>query len=367
MITRIEIDGFKSFMDFELDVPPFLVVMGGNASGKSNLVDALTVLKGDGHRGRDPFDEGAVGDRGIPAELFHQFDDGTRASRLRIAVECDVPQPDEEPTDVWHIERSATYDAVESVIDATSLEGSVVPRDPEDYSAEFLPWLPFEIDNWIPLSLIPQVMRGRGLVTDRRPLQIDGSNLAAVLGRISGSTGVEWEELLADAVALLPELRDIRVERSREYWDLELYSRGSGWMSSRTASDGTLRVLAILAAAHDPHGPSVVIVDEVENGLHPSRLAELVRRLRSITHASQQAGPLRQIIVTTHSPVVLSALYPEHEDEVVFLTTAFGPHTVDGKKVGSMRTVVRPVGGAGLPREIVRGLLGTVRPLEPRL
>ena len=41
MITRIEIDGFKSFADFSLGVPPFLLLVGANASGKSNLLDAL--------------------------------------------------------------------------------------------------------------------------------------------------------------------------------------------------------------------------------------------------------------------------------------------------------------------------------------
>ncbi len=44
MITRIEIDGFKSFLNFELDVPPLLALIGPNASGKSNFFDALTFL-----------------------------------------------------------------------------------------------------------------------------------------------------------------------------------------------------------------------------------------------------------------------------------------------------------------------------------
>ena len=44
MITRIEIDGFKSFENFALDLPPFLVLIGTNASGKSNLLDALTFV-----------------------------------------------------------------------------------------------------------------------------------------------------------------------------------------------------------------------------------------------------------------------------------------------------------------------------------
>ena len=361
MITRIEIDGFKSFVDFDLEVPPFLVVMGGNASGKSNLVDALRSLS-DAVQGADPFRVGIRNVRGVPAELFHQFEDGSRANRLEIAVDCRTYPPDGSAAQDGRIERTARYDAAQAEIVAGTVEAGFGSRD-RDEAAELTV---AELRSWVTLSLVPQLMRDRGLVTDRSPLQTNGGNLAAVLGRISISDAQLWEELLADAVALLPELRGIRVERSREYWDLELQSRGSGWMSARTASDGTLRVLAALAAMLDPLGPSVVVLDEVENGLHPARLAELVRRLRSITRASQHDGPRRQLILTTHSPVVLSALYPEHKDEVVFLSTAFGPRVIEGRKVGSLRTVVRPSDGADLPRAMVRGVIDTVRPLEPR-
>lgn len=360
MITRIEIDGFKSFMDFKLDVPPFLVVMGGNASGKSNLVDALRALSGKAS-GIDVFRVGESSSRGIPVELFHQFEDNTRADALRIAVECTVLREDGAAGGSWLLSRTARYDATASKITSPAPTVSRVNAPMEIDSFEIVPR---ELKSWVPLSLVPQTMRERGLATDDRPLQPDGGNLAAVLGRISISDGLLWEELLGDAVALLPELREIRVERSREYWDLELRYRGTGWMSARTASDGTLRVLAILAAMLDSIGPSVVILDEVENGLHPSRLTELVRRLRAITYVSQTGGPQRQLILMTHSPVVLSALYPEHENEVVFLNTAFGPRIVDGRKIGSLRTVVHPVGETGLPRALVQSILGTVRQLE---
>ncbi|MFI6072759.1 AAA family ATPase [Actinoplanes sp. NPDC051343] len=46
MLTRIEIDGFKTFRDFALDLPPFLVLLGPNGAGKSNLSDALDFLSG---------------------------------------------------------------------------------------------------------------------------------------------------------------------------------------------------------------------------------------------------------------------------------------------------------------------------------
>lgn len=351
MITRIEIDGFKSFVDFELDVPPFLVVMGENAGGKSNLVDALMALAG-GLRPDDPLEVGAAGDRGIPAELFHQYEDGTRADSLSITAHA-VSAVGGTTFKLW---RDARYNNQSSAVDV----GSLTSQPVEDAGAGYDPNEP---SAWVALNLMPSSMRGRALASDRRALQSTGSNLAAVLGRAS-EDAVAWEILLADAVALLPELRDIRVSRNRDYWELEIKSRGSGWMSAHTASDGTLRVLAILGAAHDPDHPGVLIVDEVENGLHPSRLAELIRRLRRITSDSLVAGPVRQMILTTHSPVVLSALYPEHENEIVFLSTAYGPSTVEGRKVGSLRTVVEPVGGDNLPRSLVRYILSAVQPME---
>jgi AAA15 family ATPase/GTPase len=44
MITRIEIDGFKSFKNFEMDFTPLTMIAGSNASGSSNLFEALQLL-----------------------------------------------------------------------------------------------------------------------------------------------------------------------------------------------------------------------------------------------------------------------------------------------------------------------------------
>ena len=44
MITRIELDGFKTFQDFSLDLSPLQVIVGANGVGKSNLFDALQLL-----------------------------------------------------------------------------------------------------------------------------------------------------------------------------------------------------------------------------------------------------------------------------------------------------------------------------------
>lgn len=83
MLTRIEIDGFKSFESFELDLQPLTAVVGPNASGKSNLFDALRFLSS-----LAQFDiRTAMQDlRGEPLELFRQTSSGN-ATEMAFALE----------------------------------------------------------------------------------------------------------------------------------------------------------------------------------------------------------------------------------------------------------------------------------------
>lgn len=95
MLTRIEIDGFKTFRDFALDVPPFLVVLGRNGAGKSNLFDALRFLS---RLAADPVVEAAQHIRGDLLELLHCDADGRRDRTMRFAVEVLL---DEKITDAF--------------------------------------------------------------------------------------------------------------------------------------------------------------------------------------------------------------------------------------------------------------------------
>src|ERR1019366_493102 len=69
MITRIEIDGFKTFEGFSLDIQPFTAIVGPNASGKSNLFDALRFLS---LLAQVDIRTAMQDLRGLPEELFRQ-------------------------------------------------------------------------------------------------------------------------------------------------------------------------------------------------------------------------------------------------------------------------------------------------------
>ena len=71
-------------------------------------------------------------------------------------------------------------------------------------------------------------------------------------------------------------------------------------------SDGTLRFAAIAAALFQPDMPKVMTIEEIENGIHASRLRLLVELLRNQTEISDT-----QLFVTTHSPIVLAWLQAE--------------------------------------------------------
>jgi predicted ATPase len=88
MLTRIEIDGFKSYEGFELDLSPHVVILGANGVGKSNLFDALHFLSA---LGQGSVADAARGLRGTPEQLFSFDAEGQPRTAMSFAVEVLVP------------------------------------------------------------------------------------------------------------------------------------------------------------------------------------------------------------------------------------------------------------------------------------
>src|SRR5260221_12770773 len=84
VLTKIEIDGFKTFKDFKVELAPFQVIVGPNGSGKSNLFDALKLLS---LLTDNDLSTAFQGLRGDADELFTTLPDGKSVDQIRIAVE----------------------------------------------------------------------------------------------------------------------------------------------------------------------------------------------------------------------------------------------------------------------------------------
>lgn len=85
MITYININGFKTFRNFEMYFSPFTVIAGVNAAGKSNLFDALSLLSG--MATDTPLYKVLSGQRGELDELFTLYENGERAKEMSFVVE----------------------------------------------------------------------------------------------------------------------------------------------------------------------------------------------------------------------------------------------------------------------------------------
>jgi predicted ATPase len=81
-------------------------------------------------------------------------------------------------------------------------------------------------------------------------------------------------------------------------------------------SDGAILVLGFIALSHLPEPPSLLLLEEPENGIYPKRLEQIIHLLKEFVH-HKRGTPFPQIIMTTHSPYVLSFFEPE---EVTFLS-----------------------------------------------
>ena len=95
-----------------------------------------------------------------------------------------------------------------------------------------------------------------------------------------------------------------------------LETQGGHSIRAQQASDGAILFLGFLALANLPEPPSLLLIEEPENGIYPKRLGEVIQLLKQLVNRTD-GKPFPQIILSTHSPYVLSFFEPE---EVTFLS-----------------------------------------------
>lgn len=138
-----------------------------------------------------------------------------------------------------------------------------------------------------------------------RGFKPDGSNLPWVIESLRSSSPSRFADWVAHLRTALPDLRDITtIERPDDrHRYLQLCYDGGLTVPSWMASDGTLRLLALTLPAYLPDFTGVYLIEEPENGIHPRAVETLYQSLSSVYSA--------QILMATHSPVILSIVEPD--------------------------------------------------------
>jgi len=182
-----------------------------------------------------------------------------------------------------------------------------------------------EMESWRTLFLEPAEMRSPSSPSDESSIDRHGANLPATIDRMRRNEtgrGYVLTSLSNKLAELIDEVREVNVRTDEGTQTLLLEVRGrDGVLRPAVAlSDGTLRFLVLATLAIDPEAKGLLCLEEPENGIHPERVPAMVRLLKDIAvdpgYPVDPENPLRQVVINTHSPAVVSAVAP---DDIVYL------------------------------------------------
>ena len=359
MISRIVLTNFKSFLRTELALGPFTVIVGPNASGKSNIRDAFRFLHGVG-RGYTLAD--IIGGRygaGGQSEWIQMRGSGNEIVRFgaksfklgasfhlrkrRFHYTIEVEKLDN-PRQAYNVKSEALYlggeylfsshpggdDRVNSQEDENHLllrmaktggqkkYGNRITTRPDQPALtqisdsklvsrgqkEFIDLIIQDLASIKFLDLVPDAMR-QPAFPGQVVLGDTGDNLPTVLQEICSQTDrkdvlTQWVRELApmDVVDFAFPINPITGQVQ-----LQLIEGNGNTVSAYSASDSTLRFLAMLAALLGANPAKLYFFEEIDNGIHPSRL----RLLLDLIETQTGKGNL-QVVTTTHSPDLLSMI-----------------------------------------------------------
>ena len=149
----------------------------------------------------------------------------------------------------------------------------------------------------------------------------DGANIAEYLKDIRDSDQSAFQGIVETLQYVLPYVQDLQpklisaLDRNFILQVTESDFEVAGWL----LSTGTLRFLGILALLRHPKPPSLILVEELENGLDPRTLNLVIDEIRNALEAGKT-----QIIATTHSPYLLDLL---HLSQIVLVERLDGQPT----------------------------------------
>lgn len=195
-----------------------------------------------------------------------------------------------------------------------------------------------ELQSWRLLQLEPSKLRASDEFSDDPYITWEGAHVPSALERIK-----RYEEISNRVATLLPEVKSVSVDvdMTRRTKTLALEQRNGLIHKARALSDGTLRFLALAAMAFDPEATGLICLEEPENGIHPSRVPAILSLLREMAvdplFPVEEDNPLRQVIVNTHSPVVVRNLLPDELVVALPVRKSRSTFTAYGALLGSWR------------------------------
>jgi AAA15 family ATPase/GTPase len=367
MLKELRLTNFKNFRNATLPLGPFTVLVGANASGKSNIRDAFRFLHGIGRGysvaeilGEKWAEGGALQWKGIRGgtreiaffgeprfsiEATYFIENNAKIKKFHHFIEIELNNSDNllyiineklwlagqdssifdacpkrdilfqtKPTRL----RIALWDYIKPAqhIGMVASSGRPVLAQVVNYPAisEIALGILNALGSMKFLDLDPEAMRrpaipGQTALTDR------GENLSSVLHSICAS--YEQRAILLEWLNALTPMAIADFEFPVDLTGkilINLVEASGHKISAYSMSDSVLRFLGMLATLWGPEPAKFYFFEELENGIHPGRLSLLLQLIENRVYSSEY--PPVQIVATTHSPQLLALLNHKSREHV---------------------------------------------------
>lgn len=283
-ITRIKVSNFKSFDALEVDLRPLNVVVGGNASGKSNFLEIFKFLRDIGAHGL----ENAVSLQGGVEYLSNLRMGASQPVDLEVHANVGGAL-------VYRLSLQLTGSGAS--FEVLKHSGFIGGRETDLESG---PW-DFSI-----FDFDPKLSKKGASMTGLAELEPDGSNLALVLRNLlqNEESRKNFTLLLRD---LLPFVEDLRVERFSDRSLLMSLKESFGtqlYIPASFLSDGTIQIAALVVALYF-QARDLTVLEEPDRNIHPHLISRLAGMLRDVS-------TMKQLVVTTHNPELVKRVELEN-------------------------------------------------------
>jgi predicted ATPase len=327
MLSKLRVQHYKSLFDTEVNLEPLTVFIGPNGSGKSNICEALAILSDFLQRLID------IGDNPTNIKMF--FPQSLQAvSKNQPSLESKFwhGKSDYLSFDVSTLPKTENNSSEKSanLLDllvhfeypeqnvSIKISGKTIDR------TDYIPSIrQFLVSNEYPDSPIANALR-KVSIYDFAPVNLSSNNIPATVSMDRTGQGIAYalvdilhanrksfDELEERLTRLVPNIQRIALPRANnQTFLLELIDRYSEHhIPASDISDGTLRILAFLTALYQENTPSIICFEEIENGVHPWLLHKMMELLKTVSTEGITGKPV-QVLITTHSPVLLNYVEP---------------------------------------------------------
>ncbi len=351
MLKRLRVRNYKSLADVTVELPRMSVLFGPNAAGKSNLLDAIQALS---RIATQRTLSEALEGRTIRGHAFEQFGGGAAGrhsdkpeNQFSIEADLSVLKGKKGIADYrYRVEVGITYGSgvlanrgehLSALSKAGEPKGApaietnddilirrtgrgrprkerlginyAIMSDPRLASPGFrgIESVRTELQDWKGYHLDPRLaMLAEMPPMDVSDIGLSGELIGPFLYKLKGEHPNYFEAVRRTVRTIIPGVSGFDVNlTSRGTLDFVVQESGVA-ISSRIASEGTLRVVALCALCLNPWNGSLLTFEEPESGVHPRRVELIAKMLASL---ALDEG--RQVVVTTHSPLFCGAVLRE--------------------------------------------------------